>query len=225
MSSSDSFIPYRPERLAPDEARRRGRAFAETMATRRSVRAFAPDPVPRAFIETAVRVACTAPSGANLQPWRFVAVSDPVVKRRIREGAEAEERRNYAGRMPERWLRDLEPLGTDADKTYLDVVPWIIVVFRLSTRDDGGRNYYVHESVGIATGFLFAALHTMGLATLPHTPSPMRFLNEILERPEREKPHLLMPVGYPAVDCRVPDIQRRPLEASLVVVGDDPAGA
>lgn len=225
MSSSYSFIPYRPERLSPEESRRRGDAFAGTMAARRSIRSFSPDPVPRALIETAVRVACSAPSGANLQPWRFVAVSDPEVKRRIREGAEAEERRNYDGRMPERWLRDLEPLGTDADKSYLEVVPWLIVVFRLSTRPDGQRNYYVQESVGIATGFLFAALQTMGLATLPHTPSPMRFLNEILERPDHEKPHLLMPVGYPADDCRVPDIRKRPLHESFVVIGDDPAGA
>lgn len=225
MSGSHGFVPYRPERFALEEAARRGHAFAETMATRRSVRAFSPDPVPRALIQTAVRVACSAPSGANLQPWRFVAVSDKVVKRRIREGAEAEEQRNYSGRMPERWLRDLEPLGTDADKSYLEVVPWVIVVFRLTTREDGGRNYYVQESVGIATGFLFAALHTMGLVTLPHTPSPMRFLNEILDRPENEKPHLLMPVGYPSTDCQVPDIAKRPLDESLVIIGDDPAGA
>jgi nitroreductase len=218
MGSTHRFIPYRPERLDPSEALRRGRAFAERMRGRRSVRMFAPDPVPRELIETAVGVACSAPSGANLQPWRFVAVSDPEIKQRIREGAEAEERLNYGGRMPERWLRDLEPLGTDADKSYLEVVPWILVVFRQSAREDGGRNYYVQESVGIATGFLFAALQEMGLATLPHTPSPMRFLNDILDRPENEKPHLLMPVGYPAPDCTVPDITKRPLTESLVVV-------
>lgn len=221
MDSMHGFIPYTPERVAPEEGLRRGRAFAETMLARRSVRDFSPDPVPRALIETAVRIACSAPSGANLQPWRFVAVSDPAIKHRIREGAEAEERLNYAGRMPDRWLRDLEPLGTDADKSFLDVVPWILVVFRQSAREDGGRNYYVQESVGIATGLLFAALQTMGLSTLPHTPSPMRFLNQILGRPENEKPHLLMPVGYPTPDCRVPDIRKRPLDESLLVI-DEP---
>jgi len=184
------------------------------------VRDFAPRPVPREWIELAIRTAATAPSGAHRQPWRFVAVADPAVKREIRVAAEAEERESYDRRMSEEWLSALEPLGTDWRKPFLEVVPWIVVVFAelWEQRPDGARikNYYVKESVGIACGLFIAALHEMGLATLTHTPSPMAFLNRILGRPENEKPYILFPVGYPAADARVPDLERKPLEEVAV---------
>ncbi len=197
--------------------RRRAEAFRAAMDRRRSVREFAADPVPRELIELAIRTASTAPSGAHRQPWRFVAVADPAVKREIRVAAEAEEKASYEGRMSEEWLAALEPLGTDWRKPFLETVPWIVVVFAeiWEQRQDGAkiRNYYVKESVGLACGLFIAALHTMGLATLTHTPSPMAFLNRILSRPDNEKPFILFPVGYPAPGCRVPDLQRRPLAA------------
>jgi len=209
-------VPYRPPRLAPDEARRRGGAFADTMAARRTVRAFAPDPVPRDLIEIALRTAGTAPSGAHQQPWTFVVVDDPEVKREIREGAEVEEREFYARRAPPEWLEDLAPLGTDWRKPFLEVAPYLLVVFRHAWRPGPAgakrKTYYSTESVGIATGFLIAALHTMGLATLTHTPSPMEFLNRILGRPEWERPFVLLPVGYPAPDATVPDLRRKRLD-------------
>jgi nitroreductase len=215
------MVTFAFERLAPDEMRRRAAAFAERMHRRRSVREFAPDPVPRALIERAVAAAASAPSGAHLQPWRFVAVSDPETKRRIRQAAEREERISYeGGRMPEAWRRALAPLGTDWHKPYLETVPWLVVVFAQTHRlDDAGRpqsNYYVKESVGIACGLFIAALHDMGLATLTHTPSPMGFLSEILRRPRNEKPYILFPVGYPAAGAQVPDLQRKPLAEVLV---------
>lgn len=210
-------VPYAFDRLAEEEMRRRARAFHDAMERRRSVRDFAAVPVPRDLVELAIRTASSAPSGAHRQPWRFVAVSDPEVKRRIRIAAEAEEKRSYEGRMSEEWLAALEPLGTDWRKPFLETVPWIVVVFAelWEQRPDGSkiRNYYVKESVGLACGLFLAALHTMGLATLTHTPSPMAFLNRILGRPENEKPFILFPVGYPATGCRVPDLRRKPLEA------------
>ncbi len=195
----------------------RAEAFFEEMNGRRSVREFAPDPVPRALIERAIATASTAPSGAHRQPWRFVAVSDPAVKRRIREAAEAEERISYqGGRMPPDWLEALEPLGTDWRKPFLEIAPWLVVVFeeRRGHHADGRprKNYYTKESVGIACGLFIAALHHAGLATLTHTPSPMGFLREILGRPEHESPYILFPVGYPTPDCRVPDLTRKSLE-------------
>ena len=190
--------------------------FAEELSRRRTVRDYAPTPVPRAVIEQCLRAAGTAPSGANQQPWRFVAVSDADIKHRIREAAEAEEREFYEHRAPPEWLQALASLGTDTDKSFLDVAPWLIAVFyeRFALDDDGTKHkrYYPHESVGIATGMLIAALHHAGLATLTHTPSPMGFLNEVLERPRNEMPYLLLVVGHPAPGCRVPDIQRLPLE-------------
>ncbi len=216
LDAGHPFVPYTPDRLPTQEALARGQAFYEELEARRSVRSFSLDPVPRACIEWAIRAASTAPSGAHRQPWRFVAVSDPVLKRRIREGAEAEERRNYAGRMPSKWRQAIEPMGTNAEKPYLETVPWIVVVFaeQHGHEPDGSRrkNYYVKESVGIACGLFITALHRMGLATLTHTPSPMRFLNEILERPSQEQPFILFPVGYPARDCQVPDLVRKPLD-------------
>jgi nitroreductase len=173
----------------------------------------------------AVAAASTAPSGAHRQPWTFVLVGDPDMKRRIREAAEEEERQNYlGGRMNEEWQAALEPLGTDWRKPFLETVPWIVVVFeqRYGLDAEGARvhNYYVKESVGIATGFLLTALHRMGLASLTHTPSPMRFLSELLGRPENERPFVLIPIGYPADDCRVPDIVRKPIDEVLIVASD-----
>lgn len=210
-------IPYDFERLAPEEMLRRARSFRDSMDRRRSVRDFAPDPVPRELIELAIETASTAPSGAHRQPWRFVAVDDPALKREIRIAAEREEHENYVGgRMPEDWQQALEPIGTDWHKPYLETAPWLVVVFQelWGVEPDGSKrkNYYVKESVGIACGLFVAALHQMGLATLTHTPSPMRFLSELLGRPANEKPLILFPVGYPAPGATVPDLERKPLE-------------
>jgi iodotyrosine deiodinase len=214
------FVPYTDRHVpaAPPEAA--ARAFCEVMQKRRSVRMFSPAPVSRTTIEWIVRAAQSAPSGANKQPWRFVCVQDPAAKQRIRVAAEAEEREFYVHRASPRWLADLEPLGTDPDKGFLEVAPWLIVVFQLVHLDDGGPVYYLKESVGIASGLLLAAAHHAGLATLPHTPSPMAFLNEALGRPQHERPFLLIPVGYPADDCVVPQLActRRPLPDAMVVV-------
>ncbi len=194
---------------------------------RRSVRMFSPEPVPRRAIELAIQAASTAPSGAHQQPWTFVAVSDPAIRHRIRLAAEAEERKNYdGGRMSEEWLAALEPIGTDWHKDFLDVVPWIVVLFEQvnGTSDDGSpkKHYYARESVGIACGLFISAIHRMGLATLTHTPSPMGFLREILGRPANERPFVLLPVGYPALDAVVPDIERKPLGEVAVFVEPDP---
>lgn len=201
----------------PEEEAKR---FHEMLRTRRSVRAFSDRDVSRETVEWIVRAATTAPSGANKQPWRFVAVRDPEMKRRIRLAAEEEELALYTRRASAEWLADLEPLGTDANKEYLEVAPWLIVVFKLIATDDGGMTYYTDESVGIATGLLLAAAHAAGLCTLTHTPSPMGFLADLLGRPSHERAFLLLPLGYPAVDCTVPvhAIQRRPLEETLVIV-------
>lgn len=217
------MIPYRPERLPEEEMLRRARAFYEEMDRRRSVRFFSPGPVPRELVELAIRTASTAPSGAHRQPWKFVVVGDPAVKREIRIAAEAEEHESYlGGRMPPEWLEALAPLGTSWEKPYLETVPWIVVVFEeLYGVDSEGRkrkNYYPKESVGIACGLFIAALHRMGLATLTHTPSPMAFLSRILDRPANEKPFILFPVGYPAPDAEVPDIRRKGLEEVAVWV-------
>jgi nitroreductase len=185
------------------------------MNRRRSVRYFSDEPVRQALIEQAIRTAGTAPSGAHMQPWTFVAINDPAVKHRIRVAAEAEERTSYEGRMSEEWLQALAPIGTTWEKPFLETVPWIVVCFaRLYGLDEEGRkvkHYYVKESCGIACGLFIAALHNMGLATLTHTPSPMRFLNDILERPSNEKPFILFPIGFPAADATVPDLNRKSL--------------
>ncbi|MEM7052703.1 MAG: nitroreductase family protein [Acidobacteriota bacterium] len=215
--SSYPRIPYRRDRLPLDEMTRRSKAFYETMDTRRSVRDFAPDPVPRELIETAIMTASTAPSGAHRQPWRFVAVDDPEIKSVIRTAAEEEERTNYeGGRFPDEWLRALEPIGTTWEKAHLEEAPWLVVVFEelhgIKTDGSKRKNYYVKESVGIACGLFIAALHSMGLCTLTHTPSPMRFLGDILGRPKNEKPYILFPVGYPAEHATVPDLERKSLD-------------
>jgi len=206
------FIPLAFERKDPESVAEAARAFRAVMETRRSVREFSSEELPEGVIEECLRAAGSAPSGANLQPWSFVVVRDPSLKRRIREAAEVEERENYEWRMGEEWLKDLEPLGTDDHKPFLEDAPALIVIFRQAygLEDEVKRkHYYVMESVGIAAGFLLAALHQAGLATLTHTPSPMGFLEEILERPRNERAYLLIPVGYPAEDCEVPDITRK----------------
>ena len=222
MLESMSHNMYRPiplnfERLPEDEMVARGHSFRELMARRRSVREFAPDPVPRELIETAIAAANTAPSGANRQPWHFAAVSDPMVKAAIRGGAEAEEREFYeGGRATEEWLKALAPLGTDWRKPFLEIAPWLVVVFKQihAVGADGSKltNYYVNESVGIACGLFIAAIQQMGLATLTHTPQPMRFLTRILDRPDNERPYILFPVGYPQADCEVPEISKKKME-------------
>lgn len=198
-----------------DELLSRATSFFDEMACRRSVRKFSSQPVPREVIEFCIRTAGSAPSGANQQPWHFVVVDDPATKKAIRAAAEEEERAFYSERAPEEWLEAIAPMGTDAQKPFLEDASALIIVFAESTgvspTGERVKNYYVSESVGIATGFLIAALHHAGLATLTHTPSPMRFLNEILERPANERPYVLIPVGYPADDATVPDIQRKSL--------------
>ena len=224
QKSQYSFVPLEFEQLPLEEQLSRGRDFARQMRKRRTVRQFSADPVARELIETALQVAALAPSGANQQPWRFVAVSNPEIKRKIREAAETEERDNYEGRFPQEWLDALAPLETDWHKEFLEVAPWLIVVFRIDygmgRNADGSerkiKHYYVQESVGIACGFLIAALHAMGLATLTHTPSPMGFLGEVLGRPANERPFVLLPVGFPAKDAKVPDITKKPLAETAV---------
>jgi nitroreductase len=214
--SGSGRIPLAGYRSFPeDEMRARAEGFFEEMRRRRSVRDFSPRPVPREVIEACLRTAGSAPSGANRQPWHFVVVGDPSVKRRIREAAEREEQEFYARRAPQQWLDALAPLGTDAAKPFLETAPWLIALFaeRFGTDASGERreNYYVTESVGLAAGLLIAALHHAGLASLTHTPSPMGFLNEILGRPLNERPFLLVVVGYPAEGATVPAIVRKPL--------------
>ena len=215
-----TFIPYKPEPADTDPADA-ARRFYEILNQRRSVRFFSDRPVPREVIENLILTAGTAPSGANKQPWRFVAVQDPALKREIREGAEAEEREFYYRRANEHWLDDLRAIGTDEHKPFLEIAPWLIVVFKLMKDDDpnnpSDQVYYVNESVGIAVGMLLAATHVAGLVALTHTPSPMKFLGPILNRPNYERPYLLIPIGYPADDCVVPDLQRKSLEQIMVV--------
>ena len=211
------FIPLSEYQEYPvEEMRRRAVEFRADLQRRRTVRQFSDRAVPRIVIDECLRAAGTAPSGANLQPWHFVVVSDPETKRRIREAAEREEREFYANRAPADWLEALAPLGTDEHKPFLETAPYLIAIFAQSYGIAAGgartKHYYVQESVGIATGILVTALHHAGLVCLTHTPSPMRFLNEILGRPENERPFLLLVVGYPAEDAVVPDIARKPLE-------------
>lgn len=205
------------ERISPDAMRERAQSFLDEVSTRRSVREFSSDPIPEGVIETCIAAAAQAPSGANKQPWTFALVTDPATKKKIREAAEKEERAFYGGRAPDRWLQDLEPFGTGPNKPFLEIAPALIVVFAQrsgSTKDE--RHYYVAESVGIAVGFLLAALHRAGLVALTHTPSPMSFLAEILGRPASERAYLLIPVGFPEPDCEVPDIERKSLAEVLI---------
>ena len=218
MNILDSFVPYKPLELQNPAAR--SADFYQLMNARRSIRQFSAQPVAKQVIEQVILTAGTAPNGAHMQPWHFVAISSAAVKAQIRVAAEKEESLNYNGRLPPSWLKALERLGTDENKSYLEVAPWLIVVFaKMYHWEEGGdapasdtdprvNHYYVQESVGIAVGMLIAAIHNAGLATLTHTPSPMRFLHKILGRPANEKPFVLLPVGYPADDASVPDLSR-----------------
>ena len=210
------FIPLGFQEVSSETSIQRAETFYHHLDTRRSVRDFSDRPVPRRLVELAIRTASTAPSGAHMQPWTFVAVGDPAVKRQIREAAEREERASYEGRMSEEWRDALAPLGTDWQKPFLETCPWLVVLFaqRTGHHPDGSKrkHYYVQESCGIAAGMFIAALHTMGLATLTHTPSPMRFLSEVLGRPANEAPYILFPIGYPAEDATVPDLTRKSLD-------------
>ena len=215
--TAPQFVPlFGYSELSTELIQRRATAFYADIRRRRTVRHFSDRPVPREIIEHCIRAAATAPSGANMQPWHFVVVSDPAIKQQIRAGAEAEEREFYERRAPKEWLAALAPLGTDSEKPFLETAPYVIVVFAQSygLLPDGRRvkHYYASESVGIATGILITAVHQAGLASLTHTPSPMGFLNEILDRPSNERPYLVLVVGYPAADAVVPVIAKRPFE-------------
>lgn len=214
------FIPLRFSRRPLDESRARGHAFYEEMSRRRTTRHFSSEPVPRELVERAIQTAGTAPSGAHQQPWTFVAVSDPGIKTQIREAAEREEWAFYHGKAPSDWLDALLPLGTDEHKPHLTDAPWVVVLFRQAygLDPDGKKRtyYYTEESCGIAAGFFIAAIHQMGLVTLTHTPNPMGFLRSLLGRPANEKAMLVMPVGYPAADARVPDLSRKALDEIVI---------
>jgi iodotyrosine deiodinase len=221
INTQPRFIPLEFVEIAPEEQDKRTADFLDLMRRRRTVREYSDREVPIELIEKAIATAGTAPSGANMQPWRFVVVRDPTIKKQIREAAEKEEHESYHGRMSEKWLRRLAPLGTDEHKPFLEIAPYLIVVFRLNSVTEDGETeptYYSQESVGIAVGLLLAALHNMGLATLTHTPSPMKFLQQILGRPKNEVPFVLIPVGYPAKDAMVPDITRKGLDEIMVLV-------
>jgi nitroreductase len=214
------FVPYHAPHYTATELHKRSQTFRAYFNQRRSLRFFSEEWVPKEVIENIVMAAATAPSGANKQPWTFCAVSDAATKKVIREAAEKEEYESYTSRMSEQWLQDLIPFGTDWQKPFLEIAPWLVIVFKkaydLDEQQNKHKNYYVNESVGIATGLLLAAIHHAGLVALTHTPSPMNFLQKILQRPENERPFLLIPVGYPAQDAVVPDIQRKPVESVLV---------
>jgi nitroreductase len=222
MATAYQFIPLEFSRLTPEENMKRAREHLANLRRRRSVRDFSPEPIPLEAVRLCIEAATRAPSGANMQPWTFVLVTDPAVKRAIREAAEAEERETYDHRMSDEWREALEPLGTDWRKPFLETAPALVVMFRrdTTTLPDGTRrkNYYVQESCGIALGFLISSLHLAGFATLTHTPSPMGFLARILDRPPNEKPFMLLPVGLPAAGAQVPKLDRRPMHEALVEV-------
>ena len=210
-----SFIPYQHEKLDADEMLSRAATYYEKMNERRSLRFFSDRAVAKEVIEKIILTAGTAPSGAHKQPWTFCAISSAELKSKIRELAEEEEKTNYSGRMSEKWIKDLEPLGTDWEKPFLEIAPWLIVVFKQSyglEEEEKKQHYYVNESVGIASGMLISAIHHAGLVTLTHTPSPMNFLEKALDRPKNERAYLLLPVGYPADNATVPDLKRKTLE-------------
>ena len=223
LAAEHPFITYEHERFTENVMLERAERFYEEMNQRRSIRMFSSDPVPQKLIETAVKTASTAPSGAHKQPWTFVATQDPEIKREIRIAAEKEEEKNYLeNRMNKEWQEALAPLGTDHHKEFIEVAPWIVVLFeqRYEIRPDGTtlKNYYVKESVGTAAGLFIAALHHMGLATLTHTPTPMKFLNKILNRPDNERPFVLFPIGYPLEGVKIPDLKRKDLPEIFTTV-------
>ncbi len=208
------FIPYKRDIYPTDLMIERTKSFYQWMDERRSLRVFSSRPIPKEVIEHIILTASSAPSGAHKQPWTFCAVSNPDIKKQIREAAEAEEYENYHGRMSDRWLDDLKVFDTNWQKPFLEIAPWLIVVFKQAYGLDNGEktnNYYVNESIGIATGFLLAAIHHAGLVALTHTPSPLNFLQHILGRPKNERPYLLIPVGYPTEDAKVPALKRKTL--------------
>ena len=213
-------ILYHHEQYDQEEVKVKSEAYYKWLDTRRSVREYSNRPIPKSVIDNLILSASTAPSGAHKQPWTFCAVSNPDIKHAIRIAAEKEEKESYESRMSERWKKDLEAMGTDMHKPFLEVAPWLIIVFKkvYDLDDDGSKhnNYYVNESVGIACGMLISAIHNAGLVTLTHTPSPMNFLAEVLQRPKNERAYLLLPVGYPADDVYVPDIKRRELDKIAV---------
>lgn len=220
MASSDpSFIPYRREACDQEAMRQRASILRHTMEQRRSLRMFDPCTIPREVLQDLLATAASAPSGANKQPWCFCVVTNPEMKQRIRQAAEKEEYENYHGRMSATWLQDIEPMGTDWEKPFLEEAPALIVVFKqIYGRDEAGqqsKHYYVNESVGLACGFLISAIHQVGLVTLTHTPSPMDFLARLLERPANEKPYLLLPVGYPHPEATVPVLARKPVKEQI----------
>lgn len=213
------FIPYRREMFSDEEMLERSEAFYKWADERRSVRDFSNKPVPRQVMENILMTASTAPSGAHKQPWTFCLISNKELKKRLRALAEEEEKKSYDGRMSEEWLKDLEPLGTDWQKEFIDIAPWIVVVMKRAYElgENGAKknNYYVSESVGLASGFLLMAIHNAGLVALTHTPSPMNFIAKALERPDNERPFLLIPVGHPSESAEVPDIYRKSKEAII----------
>jgi len=204
--------PHTPPGSPPNSTLNAAKNFHNTIAKRRTVRSFSDKHIPKQVIEHILLAAGTAPSGAHKQPWRFIAISNKDTKHHIRTEVEKVERAFYDDKASNRWLDDLEPFETNPDKSYIDTVPWLIIVMALRTTDDGGQVYYLNESVGIATGLLLTAAHEAGLATLTHTPSPMKFLKEILNRPDNERPYMMIPLGYPADDCHVPNLTRKPLD-------------
>lgn len=213
MAEHSAFVPYQALNFSESEMLRRASEFRELMEKRRSIRHFSEKEVPLELIENIIMTATSAPSGAHKQPWSFCVVKDPALKAKIRIAAEEEEYHNYNGRMGAEWLKDLAPFETDWHKPFLEVAPYLIIIFKKSytvtNHGQQSKNYYVSESVGIAAGFLLAAIHNAGLVALTHTPSPMNFLQKLLERPDFERPFLLIPVGYPAEDTMVPDIRRK----------------
>ncbi len=216
--SKEKFTPYTGKTYSESEMLERSSDFREFMEKRRTVRDFSDKPIPKEVIENIIMTASSAPSGANKQPWTFCVISNPALKKQIREAAEKEEYENYHGRMSEEWLEDLKKFGTDWKKPFLETVPYIIVVFRRIYEEFDGKkenNYYVTESVGLATGLLLTAIHNAGLCSLTHTPSPMNFLAKILNRPKNEKPFLLIPVGYPKEDAQVPKITRKETDETI----------
>lgn len=216
----EKFIPYKRKEIKPQEQLLKSEEYYNWLDKRRTVRDFSDEPVDIKVIENIIKAASTAPSGAHKQPWAFCVVANPEMKKKIREAAEKEEYENYHGRMSERWLKDLETFATDWHKPFLETAPYLIIVCkRAYEMIDGEKvnNYYVNESVGLATGMLLTAIHNAGLIALTHTPSPMNFLTKLLDRPENERPFLLIPVGYPSKDAQVPDIKRKPLEEVMIV--------
>jgi iodotyrosine deiodinase len=213
-----SHIQYLHKNISEEETKNQSENFLNNLQSRRSIREFSDKNVPKEVIENLIMAAASAPSGANKQPWTFCAISDKTIKKQIREAAEKEEYESYNGRMPDQWLKDLAPIGTDWQKPFLETAPWLIIVFAQTTGQQKEKHYYVQESVGIACGFLIAAIHEAGLATLTHTPSPMSFLKKILNRPDNERPFLLLPVGYPADEVFVPEITKKGLDDVAIFI-------